>query len=514
MRVYTTSPLYNYVELIFRTRKLFILCIVISTMAVGVVVMARPKFYTATAILQIYDDAVSDNTNEGQAARNGSVKAKLNLLQIHLKDHDFFKRSFEAAALDKDRSDVELEKLIRDAQNSVSFSANDSFLELSCKWPTQFCVNIINAIVAEYTTSVVTMGSRRNVAVLNQMQSQVEVFTKLAVDSEAALNKFQKVYIDKGIPDPNMISADLSASEKEVLARKNQLDVIHAEIQALETTMSQTDEYVEFDNTIDIASPIEGPEYRQLEAEKTRLGLNLDELKQRYTDNDPRVKKIADQIKDIQTKMTVIEKQKPDPKLQRRKVSKQRNPAYTMIKNQLISAKTRLSSEEIQLQNAEKRVLASKRQVPIIPVYRSQFSELSTKQAIYRTMRDNLKTAFERMKVDYESDLEKIKQGIRLVVAPTAEMDSGGKKQMIMMIAGPLLGIIIAFAFSLLTETLDHSLRTPAEVERYLGKPVLAVLPNMRPAKKVTELIRIAAKGEWEEPSTAIPPRSTRRRGA
>lgn len=512
MRVYTTSPLYNYVELVFRTRKLFILCVVVATVAMGLVIMARPKFYTATAILQIYEDAISTGSEKDAIERNGSVKAKLNLLQIQLKDHDFFKRAFEAAALDKDRSDVELEKLIRDAQSSVSFSANESFLELSGKWPTQFCVNIVNAVVGEYTTSVVTMGTRRNIAVLGQMENQVAVFTKLALDSENALNNFQQIYIKRGLPDPNVIPGDLSAAQREVVVRHNQIDVINAEIQALNTTLAQTDESIEYDNTVDIASPTDSQEYHQLEAEKTRLGLRQDELKQKYTDSEPRVKAVTDQIKDIQAKMTAIEKQKADPKSMRRKVTKQRNPAYTMIKNNLISAKTRLSSENIQLQNAEKRVIEANAQIPIIPVYRSRFSELSTKQAIYRTMRDNLKTQYERMKVDYGSDLEKIKQGIRLVVAPTAEMESGGKKQAILLLAGPILGLIIAFAFSLLTETLDHSLRTPAEVERYLNKPVLAVLPNMRPAKKVTELIRIAAKGEWQEPSGAIPPRSNRRR--
>ena len=50
---------------------------------------------------------------------------------------------------------------------------------------------------------------------------------------------------------------------------------------------------------------------------------------------------------------------------------------------------------------------------------------------------------------------------------------------MVLYALGPLLGIVVAFCFSLLLESLDHTLRTPVEVEKYLNKPVLAVIPKM-----------------------------------
>jgi capsular polysaccharide biosynthesis protein len=53
---------------------------------------------------------------------------------------------------------------------------------------------------------------------------------------------------------------------------------------------------------------------------------------------------------------------------------------------------------------------------------------------------------------------------------------------------GPILGIIIAFGFSLLAEALDHTLRSPVDVEKHLGKPVLAVIPKMKNNKAAKAL--------------------------
>jgi capsular polysaccharide biosynthesis protein len=75
-------------------------------------------------------------------------------------------------------------------------------------------------------------------------------------------------------------------------------------------------------------------------------------------------------------------------------------------------------------------------------------------------------------------------RSLALVVPPKAQQLDKGSKSVLLYMLGPILGIIIAFCFSLLAEALDHTLRTPVEVEKYLGKPVLAVLPRIRPERE------------------------------
>ena len=87
------------------------------------------------------------------------------------------------------------------------------------------------------------------------------------------------------------------------------------------------------------------------------------------------------------------------------------------------------------------------------------------------------------------------------LVDPRAEPDSTGAKSWLFVLAGPLLGLVIAFSISLLAESMDHTLRTPVDVEKYMGKPVLASLPLDKSKGAAQRLIPGSAK---ERPSLPV----------
>src|SRR5207237_10579180 len=82
-------------------------------------------------------------------------------------------------------------------------------------------------------------------------------------------------------------------------------------------------------------------------------------------------------------------------------------------------------------------------------------------------------------KIQERNDKYTKAQEMHLEIPPAAEKFDSSGKTILLYGLGPFLGIVIAFCFSLVAETLDHSLRTPVEVEKYLNKPVLAVIPKM-----------------------------------
>lgn len=515
MRVYTTSPLYHYLELIFRTRKLFILSMIICTGAMAALVLLKPKSYTATAILQLYDDGVGGGGNSDEETRNkvGSINAKVNLLQIHLKDKEFFKKAFENAGLDKDRTEAEVDKMIRDAQANVGFSVSGiSFLEISCKSPTQFCVPVLNAVITQYTKAVIGASTKRQVAFLNQMSNFVALYKEQASASEKELHAFEDGYIKKGTPDPTGVIGEINSLKAQASTLKFQLDGLQAEIDTNSASLANTPKNLETDSTTEEVPITETADYKMLAGEKARLDESLATLKKTYTEADPKVAAAKTQLETVASKLKAMEGQKQDPKRNKVTRRQQINPQYTQLQQFLLSSRNRYAMTKAQLINTGRQLDEVRKKLPLIPQYRSKYGELSTRNAQYRTLRDNLDNEYQRMRVQYDSDFQRIKEGIRLVVAPSAEADSGGKKMLIMLVAGPIMGLVIAFAFSLLTETLDHSLRTPSDVERYLNKPVLAVLPNMRPAKKVTELIRVAVKGDWKDAPSLPPGGSVARR--
>ena len=74
MRVYGSSPLFNYVELIFRSKRLFIVSIILATLATSGFYFSRSKNYTARMAV-LMTGALGSSGGRGRfAAGHGRVQ--------------------------------------------------------------------------------------------------------------------------------------------------------------------------------------------------------------------------------------------------------------------------------------------------------------------------------------------------------------------------------------------------------------------------------------------------------
>ena len=63
MRVYGSSPLYNYVELVFRSKRLFVISIILATIVTVGVAATRATTYSARALVLLSGDARTTPTS-------------------------------------------------------------------------------------------------------------------------------------------------------------------------------------------------------------------------------------------------------------------------------------------------------------------------------------------------------------------------------------------------------------------------------------------------------------------
>ena len=131
-----------------------------------------------------------------------------------------------------------------------------------------------------------------------------------------------------------------------------------------------------------------------------------------------------------------------------------------------------------------------------------EFKWLTDEYGFVGQIRSNLENRLQQAELTEKQEVQRSSAETAMVVKPAAELESSGGKSMLLYAVGPILGIIIAFAFSLVAETLDHSLRTPIEVEKHLGKPVLAVLPRMDPPR----VARRQLSGGTDRSQATLPP--------
>jgi hypothetical protein len=112
-----------------------------------------------------------------------------------------------------------------------------------------------------------------------------------------------------------------------------------------------------------------------------------------------------------------------------------------------------------------------------------EYKWLTDQYGVVGQIRTNLENRVQAAELAQRQDVDRSSAETAMLYKPVNEPESTGAKSMLIYAVGPILGLIIAFAFSLVAESLDHSLRTPIEVEKHLGKPVLAVLPRMDPPR-------------------------------
>ena len=127
MRVYGSSPLFNYVELIFRSKRLFIVSIILATLATTGFYLSRTKNYNARmVVLMTGSEAVT-----ADASQKDTVAFKLAVLNIMLKNPKNIKDAMLAADLKRGMSDVAFAEFCKKVTNSLSYSSDSTnYLEI------------------------------------------------------------------------------------------------------------------------------------------------------------------------------------------------------------------------------------------------------------------------------------------------------------------------------------------------------------------------------------------------
>jgi hypothetical protein len=161
MRVYGSSPLYNYVELVFRSKRLFIVSVVLTTLIVASIAAMRAGTYTATGVVVLSNSQVTGQGND-DASQRGSVKYKINVLNVVGKDPKFFKEAFLEARLNMVRgtqmSDDQFDEFCTSARKALRFGIGENILELTCQWKDRQAQDIVNAFYDAYSRRVLDLG--------------------------------------------------------------------------------------------------------------------------------------------------------------------------------------------------------------------------------------------------------------------------------------------------------------------------------------------------------------------
>lgn len=486
MRIYGSSPLYNYVDLIFRCKRMFIVSILLGTLITSLVVYSRSATYTATILVALSGDpytASKLSTGKKDDPSEAAIRRKANYLVLWLnRTPEFLEEVVKNTNLDRTYPGG-LEEAVKDIRKKVSQPSilNGQYMELSITWrdPDE-AEKILQEIYSSYARKTV---SQETSSVTNYRLTLEQQFKKY--DSE-----FQKQALRRAafLRDNYWVNANISQSQaaletvdRAIIDRQLQLNEAQTRLAEVEKQLQKTPQYINEakGDVIQYKDPT-----LALVTQRTELDNKMKQLLQRYSELHPQVVELKKQINALDEQIEQAKKAKPVRETVQENNRKILNPEYQELSRTRSQLLLLISGVKRQLAGMTENKNKAESRVRELPHKSLAWKKIEEEYLLISEMRDGLKKQLAAARMEEERDQMTQARSLALVVPPKAQQLDRGSKSLLLYMLGPILGIIIAFCFSLLAEALDHTLRTPVEVEKYLGKPVLAVLPRIRPERE------------------------------
>ncbi|MFH1075959.1 MAG: GumC family protein [Pseudomonadota bacterium] len=172
------------------------------------------------------------------------------------------------------------------------------------------------------------------------------------------------------------------------------------------------------------------------------------------------------------------------------RIFKEKHPKIQQVETQIDNIREKLNEElkkELDNMEAQRKILNAKEAVLLQTVddFENDALDTNRRELQYIILQRNVET---NQKL-YDTLLVKVKEtnisgntdvsNIRIVEQATVPLAPIRPKKRQNFILSLIAGTVIGVGFAFLIEYIDRSLRTEADVERYLGIPVLTVIPDM-----------------------------------
>lgn len=495
MRVYGSSPLYKYLELIFRSRRLFLISFLIATATTTLLFFWQPNKYVAKGYFVVSGKTASplDPSYRESESERELIKKRISQLNVLLQQPFFFRDALSAEGMNLEKNGNQMsvgdfEKLYTEARKATTFTAGDNYLEIDCTWPNRDVAQHIVVAVWKLYTSGVALEEGKAASDQNAALSKLEKdYGARRNDIDIAVKKYQEKpeHVRMSEIDPAAAANQYYTQTQEVERGKNELKSAQQVLAYLQAKLKETPKTR--NDQVMRGMPGQDAIVSNAQDEVDKATKEFADVQQHATPANPRYKEAADRLKKAQDKLASLNppgsSKTPSTIVRTLEVS---NPEYDKLSTQVTEQSLIIKKLETSLASAEKVKEESKNRATTAPQDQYEFKRLTKDLALYTQIHEGLKARLQQSIIDAKTADATARGSMHAVYSTPTDVygvvvdKEASTKRYVLLAAGPLLGLVVGFAFSLLSESLDHSVRTPAEVEKFLGKPVLAILPSMK----------------------------------
>jgi capsular polysaccharide biosynthesis protein len=199
----------------------------------------------------------------------------------------------------------------------------------------------------------------------------------------------------------------------------------------------------------------------------------LETLRQRYTDINPKVKKVIAEIKVLEKKMKMEKAQKA--KRPARKITYGKNWQLTRIEEQIFQAETELKSTEFKLQKHQLKKDKIEKRMLMLKKSAEEYNELNRKISLQQELLKKIDKGVTEMSLALSSNVSDLRifEKAEPPVYPTVD------KRRKILVFGGLIGVILAGICAVFLEIIDLTIKSKFEIENVLRVEALGSLPKI-----------------------------------
>lgn len=206
-----------------------------------------------------------------------------------------------------------------------------------------------------------------------------------------------------------------------------------------------------------------------LEAQLTRQEAQLQDLRARYGDNHPDVRRLRTEVQDL--------RQRASREVKSSGSSSSKGTAQRPLDAQLAVLDDEIKSHQRRSEEVRKQISMHQQKIDQMPVLEQQ---LAAVMRDYETARDHYKMLLDRkFAADMSSNLETYQKGERFVVLDPAQVPKlpSRPNRFLLDVAGLAVGLGLSLLLAVFLELNDSTVKTEAEILSYVEAPVMAELP-------------------------------------
>jgi capsular exopolysaccharide synthesis family protein len=273
----------------------------------------------------------------------------------------------------------------------------------------------------------------------------------------------------------------ISTLQVEIDSTESDLAASRAKAQELQTTLTNTPDLVVTGATVGLPN-----------AAADSMRSKLYELQLQEQDLVSRFEQDSRQVQDVRRQIAAAQVLLDQENQARSTLTKGLNATYQGVQSAMLAEQAIVSSLQAKVSELKNKLELTRVELKTLNDNSAKITtltrEMEIQEANYRKYSENL----EQARVDDAMETRKI-SNINVVQLATLPVKPVRPNRSLNLLLGLLLGIFGGIAIAFLSEYLDHSIKTPDEVERKLQLPAIACIPRFAAG-------RISPASKWDIP--------------